>query len=236
MSSKKTSKKKTTDRHTAVPPKAAEPKVTASTPTAAKSAASAPATSPATAQASAKTTASQPTATSTVAATGQTTVQSPEIAAAISALRDGNADTAREAAITLGNLKAETAVDELMLAVRNDDNFYHSVVRAAAAESLGRIGNRRAVSALVRGIDDSMAEASAEAVRALATLGDPSAVAPLINVVRNRDGYYLPIVRRAAVLALAKLGGTEATAELATVAGNSHEDPVVRQAASSSKA
>jgi HEAT repeat protein len=76
-----------------------------------------------------------------------------------------------------------------------------------------------------------MAEASAEAVRALATLNDSRAISPLIDVVRNSWGFFLPIVRRAAVLALAKIGGPDATAELRAVAGDQNEDAVVRQAA-----
>ena len=76
-----------------------------------------------------------------------------------------------------------------------------------------------------------MAEASAEAVRALALLNDQRAVGPLIDIVQNNYGFFLPIVRRAAVIALAKLGGPAAEAELKAVSSNTNEDPVIRQAA-----
>ncbi|HEX8916025.1 MAG TPA: HEAT repeat domain-containing protein, partial [Humisphaera sp.] len=63
------------------------------------------------------------------------------------------------------------------------------------------------------------------------TLGDRSAVPALVEVIRNRDGFFLPVVRRAAVLALVHLGGPAAIAMLEAVAANAEEDPVVRQAA-----
>lgn len=147
-------------------------------------------------------------------------------------LRDLNADVAREAAIELGSTRQAGAVEALSAAVRNENNYFHPVVRAAAAESLGRLGDTHAVDALIVATSDSMAEASAEAVRALATLGDKRAVPVLVEIVRNPNGYYLPIVRRAAMTALAKLDKTRATQELTIIAARSNEDPVLRQTAS----
>lgn len=147
------------------------------------------------------------------------------------ALRDRSADVAREAAISLGKARDLSAVGPLEQVVCNADNYFHPVVRAAAAESLGQLGDIHAVDALVIGTRDSMAEASAESVRALATLKDQRAVAPLIEIVRNTNHYYLPIVRRAAVMALIKLGGPQAIATIKAVIANTNEDPVIRQAA-----
>jgi len=149
----------------------------------------------------------------------------------IQALRDENADVARDAAVELGATKDRSAVQPLIDVIANTDGYYHNVVRAAAAESLGRLGDVRAVEPLLLLSRDTMAEASAEAVRALALLNDQRAVAPLIDIVQNSYGFFLPIVRRAAVIALAKLGGPAAKAELKAVSGNLNEDPVIRQAA-----
>jgi HEAT repeat protein len=149
----------------------------------------------------------------------------------IQALRDANADVARDAAIELGSTKDRSAVQPLIEVIANTDGYYHNVVRAAAAESLGRLGDVRAVEPLLVLSRDTMAEASAEAVRALALLNDQRAVSPLIDIVRNDYGFFLPIVRRAAVIALAKLGGAAAAAELKAVSSNTDEDPVIRQAA-----
>ena len=149
----------------------------------------------------------------------------------ITALRDSDADVAREAATSLGLLGQASAVEPLIDVLTNVDGYFHSVVRAAAAFSLAQLGDVRAVDALLNGVHDSIGEASAESVRALATLRDPRAVAPLIQVVRNHNGYFLSAVRQAAVLALAHLGGTEAIAELRSVASNHSEDAVIRETA-----
>jgi HEAT repeat protein len=79
---------------------------------------------------------------------------------------------------------------------------------------------------------DSLAEPSAEAIRALAAIGDPRAIPQLIEVIRNSSGFFLPIARRAAVVALARFQADEnAKAELLAVSANSWEDSVIRQAA-----
>lgn len=150
-------------------------------------------------------------------------------------LRNGDADIAREAAVSLGGFRHELAVDALVEVLSSTDGYYHSVVRSAAAASLGQIGDRRALSALLSTVRDSMAEASAQAVRALADLGDERAVEALVNVVRNIDGFYLPVVRLAAVHALAKFGTEAAREQLQFVAHDDHEDAVIRHAAASAR-
>jgi len=151
----------------------------------------------------------------------------------INQLRDLDADVASDAATQLGALGEAFAVPALIQVVENSEGYYHSVVRAAASSSLGLLKDARAVDVLVIGTRDEMAEASAEAVRALASIGDARAVDSLVEIVRNTDGFYVPVVRLASVIALAKLGGAAAKAELAIVAANESEDPVVRQAAQS---
>ena len=160
-----------------------------------------------------------------------TATPATDVAALIVALHDADADTAREAAISLGKSGNKAAVEPLMEALGNQDGYFHSVVRAAAATGLATLHDVRAFDTLVKAMNDSMAETSAEAVRALSALGDPRAVQPLIDVVRNSDGFFLPVVRRAAVIALKKLGGTQAVAELSSVAACTWEDTVIRQEA-----
>lgn len=148
-------------------------------------------------------------------------------------LRDYDADRARDAAVSLGHVRHASAVQPLIEALTNADGFTHPVVRAAAAASLGQLGNRRAVDALIVATTDSMAEASAEAIRSLGLLGDPRAVAPLVDILRNADGFFVGSTRRAALLALATLGGPEAAAALSEVAANQLEDPTLRNDAQS---
>jgi len=152
-------------------------------------------------------------------------------AALIKALRDSSADAAREAAISLGKLGEHSAVAPLIEVVENSDGYYHCVVRAAACASLGQLRDKSATPALVGAVSDPMAEASAEAVRALATIGDQRAVEPLTQVVRNTDGFFLPFVRLAAVTALRQFADPQATAALKALAANGDEDPILRAAA-----
>ncbi len=234
MAAKKTTSKK---KHSAVPPQAtAKPKAAeavAATPApAAVAVAKAPeAAKPAT-TAAATAVAEQPKpATTPVVAAAPAAVPVVDLSALVAALRGSDADAAREAAVELGRTKSAAAVDALAAALANADGYFHSVVRAAAAAALGEIGDARAVPALLAGVRDEMAEASAEAVRGLAAIGDAAAVPALVEVVENRHGFFLPVVRRAAVLALVKLGGPDAAAAVSAVAANTYEDNSVREAA-----
>jgi HEAT repeat protein len=157
--------------------------------------------------------------------------QSAAVAAAIAALRDTDADTARDAATTLGRLGDASAVEPLIEVLDNANDYFHSVVRAAAASSVAQLRDARAFAPLCNATRDEMAEASAEAVRALSAMGDARAATVLIDIVRNPTGYFLSTVRLAAVAGLIQLGGEAAKAELARVAADASEDAVIREAA-----
>ncbi|MGA3065360.1 MAG: HEAT repeat domain-containing protein [Tepidisphaeraceae bacterium] len=153
-------------------------------------------------------------------------------AALIADLRNSNADVARDAATSLGSLGNPTAVESLIEVINNFDGYFHPVVRAAAASSVGQLRDRRAVESLLVAVRDTNAEPSAEAIRALAAIGDDRAINPLIEVIRNRDGFFLPIARRAAVIALGSFKSNDlAASELQAVSTSTWEDSVIRQAA-----
>lgn len=137
----------------------------------------------------------------------------------IKQLRDPVAEVARDAALALGELHDASAVDALCAVVVNRDNYFHSVVRSAAAGSLGKLKNGRALDALLTGLRDPIAEASQSAIRALGDLGDERAVAPLIAVLQNQDGYFLPAVRQAAQETLATFANPVAVHFLRTLPG-----------------
>ena len=153
------------------------------------------------------------------------------VPALIRALRDTDADVAREAATSLGQLGDRSAVDALVEVLTDTNGYYHSVVRAAAAQSLGQLKDTRAVEALLLALTDTIAEPSVEAIRAMAVLNDRRAISALIDVVRNRTGFFVATVRRAAVLALAHFGGEEAITQLRFVASDDWEDNVIRDEA-----
>ncbi len=130
------------------------------------------------------------------------------IVALIAKLHEADADTARDAAVTLGTLPTDAeAVTALCAAVRNADNYFHPVVRAAAATTLGKLKDPRAVDALIHATGDSMAEASEEAVKALGLLGDRRAISALERIVKNEQHFYLDPVRRTAEEALHRIRG-----------------------------
>lgn len=147
------------------------------------------------------------------------------------ALHDLDADVAREAATSLGLLGDASAVEPLIEIITNANGYFHSVVRSAAAASLGQLKDKRAFDALTNAAFDPIADSSSEAIRALAALGDPRAVSTLVEVVRNSSGFFVNSVRRAAVLGLIQLGGKEAQAELRLVSANAWEDSVIREEA-----
>jgi HEAT repeat protein len=149
----------------------------------------------------------------------------------IAALNDSDADVAREAAVSLGLLRNDAAVEPLITVVNNFDGYFHSVVRIAATTSLGQLRDPRAVVPLLNAIRDHIAEVSTQAIRALANLPDPRGLPALLEVVRNEHNFFLATTRRAAILGLAKIGGTQADCELRFVAANEWEDAIVRAAA-----
>jgi HEAT repeat protein len=119
----------------------------------------------------------------------------------------------------------------LIAVVDNRDGYYHSAARIAATHSLGQLRDLRAVVPLLNAIRDPVAEASAEAIRTLASMPDPRGLPALLEVVRNEHGFFLATTRRAAILGLAQIGGKQAACELHFVATNQWEDAVVRAAA-----
>jgi HEAT repeat protein len=222
MARKSTKSTSSSKKFTTVPPKAkpaAEKTVVIAIPEAVKtSAATAVATAPVAAVAAAP----------VKAAVIETPVVKADIAPFLADLNDVDADIAREAATSLGNLGDAAAVEPLIAILNNNNGYFHSVVRSAAAVSLGQLKDRRAIEALLSAVNDSVADTSSEAIRALTTLADPRAIAALVTVVRNENGFFANSVRRAAVLGLAKLGGDTAISELREVANNQFEDSVIQ--------
>ena len=97
--------------------------------------------------------------------------------------------------------------------------------RIAAAELLGRLGDRRATPALLRTLEDADAEPAAAAAAALGGIGDPTALDGLVEAFAHPNG----AVRRAAIAAVNAIGapGTSARIRLAI----DDPDPRVRESA-----
>ncbi len=127
--------------------------------------------------------------------------------------------------MALGQLGDREAVPALIEAVENFTDFFHTTVRVAACASLGQLADRSAVPALLNAIDDPMADISAEAIGALAALGDERAIEPIAEVLRNGDGFYLPMVCLAAANALRELALPQATTAPGGIAVSAAKDP-----------
>jgi HEAT repeat protein len=95
--------------------------------------------------------------------------------------------------------------------------------RQAAAVALGRIGDRRAVAALVRSLRDS--ELAVPAAGALARIGDRDAFDGLLALLGNHD----PAIRQSAIAALNSIGHPDMAARIQPLLSN--PDPLVRESA-----
>jgi len=92
----------------------------------------------------------------------------------------------------------EPAVDELIIAL--DHPAWD--VRLRTAETLGQIGDRRAVKPLTRLLDDQVAYVRERAAETLGQIGDPRAVKPLANLLDDPDAH----VRMQSKDAIANIG------------------------------
>jgi HEAT repeat protein len=93
-------------------------------------------------------------------------------------LEDGNEQVRTFAGVMLGSMKLSGAVPALIKALADPDMN----VKSAAAEALGKIGDRRAVEPLICALSTDMWLQFPAAI-ALGEIGDPRAVAPLVTLL-----------------------------------------------------
>jgi HEAT repeat protein len=137
-------------------------------------------------------------------------------------LNDKESSVRAAAAVALGQLGDETAAAPLadslgrrvggsgrLSKVRRSKEPENEFVRRAAARSLGQIGSRVGVPALISTLSDegSGDDVRREAARALGLIADPSAIPALKGVLAARD----PYLSRLAYEALLKIAPAEAT-------------------------
>jgi HEAT repeat protein len=102
----------------------------------------------------------------------------------IAGLGDEDSSVRADAAEALGELGDPQAVDPLIAVLEDEDVF----VRLAAVEALGKIGEASAVTSLTKTLwrsetpsGESLADVQTAAATALAAIGDPSAIKPLVQ-------------------------------------------------------
>jgi len=145
----------------------------------------------------------------------------PAVDGLIRALRDENPDVQTAAASLLGEMR-ETAVAPLMDALSDTDRF----VRLVAARNLGKIGNKRAIEALIGSLHrEPDSEVRATVAEALGYMGSRQAIEPLALALRDRD----EAVKIAAARSLGYMGDNRALEPL--ILALSDVDDRVRHAA-----
>ncbi len=120
----------------------------------------------------------------------------------------------RNMAVILGEIKSEKSLNSLSRAVNHEDfRVQREVIKA-----LTRIGGPKVSSFLLRLLPTAPEQFSLIIINSLGTLGDPSAVGPLIDIVLKSDIFhrnYEP--RKEAINALAKLRNEEAVEALGRI-------------------
>lgn len=140
-------------------------------------------------------------------------------------LKDQSAEVRLTAARALGQAHDKKAVQPLA-ALLGDKDY---MVRVAAAEALQWIRSREAVPALLAALKEPVPQgegtatrAQVQVVQALGSLGDPAAVAPLIDVLQDEG--YAPHVRSLAASSLGQIGDLRAVEPLIRMLKHEHHN------------
>lgn len=143
------------------------------------------------------------------------------------------------AAIALGKIGDEKAVDVLRKEMKDGDNEY---VKGGSAIALARIGDENSVPYIIDRLRDQRIKVRSSAALALGEIGNENAVEPLIETLKtgkstegqksnslnaNTD------VRKSAILALGEIGSTNSTETLVGILNDKEEELEVRTAATS---
>ncbi len=136
----------------------------------------------------------------------------------INTLDHENASVRLLAVHLLGELKATTALDKIILKTVGDED---KEVRLAAYKALGSLEKAEAFDCLLTGLDDPLWEVRTQAAKALGRIKLPRAIEPLVKALDDRKWW----VRRNAGEALTKLGtkGKEALQNVLTRPNTSEE-------------
>jgi HEAT repeat protein len=132
----------------------------------------------------------------------------------LNALEDSNNDVVLNAAMGLGNIGAEEAMEPLMNLYTSHDKVY---VRAEALRAMGKIDSTPTMSLLIEALEGPDESIRNTACQALGETGDAQALEPLISALQ--DEYYR--TRRFAADGLGILGDPRAIGPLEAIS----EDP-----------
>jgi len=135
----------------------------------------------------------------------------------MAALQDSDEGVQSAAAEGLGTLKVGAAVEPLTALLRKlqaggqiSPSWTQAALRQNIATALGRIGDARAVNALITALADPNGEVRSHITRSLGEIGDPKATEVLLSLLNDR----YDSVRRVALMALAQIKDPKATGPL----------------------
>lgn len=143
------------------------------------------------------------------------------------------------AAIALGKIGDERAVEVLRKEMKDGDNEY---VKGSSAIALARIGDKNSVPYIIDRLRDQRIKVRSSAALALGEIGNETAVEPLIEILKtgkSTEGQKStslnanPDVRKSAILALGEIGSTNSTEILIGILTDKEEELEVRTAAAS---
>ncbi|HSS22469.1 MAG TPA: HEAT repeat domain-containing protein [Pyrinomonadaceae bacterium] len=123
----------------------------------------------------------------------------------MSCLEDGDSNVQSTAALALGWVRDSKAVDRLIAKLPTGAD-----VSKAAIQSLGKIGDARAVAPLITMLDDGDLNVQGLAIDALMKIGEDKANTPLIAKLKDDN----PNIRKGAACALGTLGDVETVKRL----------------------
>ena len=149
------------------------------------------------------------------------------VPALLRALRDPSVEVAVTAVDALSGRDDRSARDALLSVLVNAEGYFNPVTRVAAISGLARQLDAESFGPVFAAVRDIDAEVSIAAVAIIADRMPTAAATQLMPLLRDPSGYFLPIVRLAAVNALERAGCLHAgvVAELIS----SERDPAVRR-------
>jgi hypothetical protein len=134
-------------------------------------------------------------------------------------LKSDDPEVRRKSVVALGESRErDPRIVKILCAVLEEDK--EALVRAAAAEALGKVGDPSVIPSLVKALGDERYMVRWDAVKALGNLKAESAI-PNIERMAKADRH--SDVRQAAVNALGKIGGKEAIGPLIDIVGDKDE-------------
>ncbi len=148
-------------------------------------------------------------------------LRGPDVKESVRNLTNPDPETRRKAVVFLGERRQDDVV-KLLCAVLEEDK--DPLVRAGAADALGKIAHPSAIPSLVKALGDDRYMVRWDSVKAL---GEMKASPAIPNLERIARGDRQLDVRLAAISALGRIGGKDAIGPLIGLLGDKDENVVL---------